>query len=76
MSKKNLCPACGQLVDTDTISPWWMDHQKLAELHAYLTSAECPESDRLDPTQVTYFLQKPWKWSEERQRMIESVGVS
>ena len=64
------CPWCHQLVDHDTIPPWWLDHQNLAELYEYLTGAGCPEGDELDPAATVYFLEKPWKWTEERARML------
>lgn len=55
--------------DPDTVPPWWMDHANLAELHRYLTGSDCPEGDALDPSQVQYFLEKPWKWTQEWERM-------
>jgi hypothetical protein len=63
------CPWCHQLVDVDTVPPWWLDHANLAELYAYLTGADCPEGDELDPSQTQYFLEKPWKWTDEYERM-------
>lgn len=55
--------------DPDTAPPWWMDHANLAELHQYLTGSDCPEGDTLDPASVQYFLEKPWKWTQEWERM-------
>ena len=63
------CPWCRQLVDIDTIPPWWSDHANLAELYAYLSGSDCPEDDALDPSSVQYFLEKPWKWTDEYSRM-------
>ncbi len=63
------CPWCKQRVDPDTAAPWWMDHANLAELHRYLTGSDCPEGDALDPASVQYFLEKPWKWTQEWERM-------
>lgn len=58
-----------RLADLDTVPPWWADHSNLAELHRYLTGSDCPEGDALDPSQVQYFLEKPWKWTAEWDRM-------
>jgi hypothetical protein len=60
----DLCERCKAMVP-----PWWMDHANLAELHRYLTGSDCPEADALDPSQVQYFLEKPWKWMQEWERM-------
>lgn len=68
------CPWCRQLVDIDTIPPWWLDHRNLAELYAYLSGSDCPEDDALDPASVQYFLEKPWKWTDERERMLAEMN--
>jgi hypothetical protein len=34
-----------------------------------ITGADCPEGDELDPSQTQYFLEKPWKWTDEYGRM-------
>ena len=69
------CPWCRQLVDIDTIPPWWLDHRNLAELYAYLSGSDCPEDDALDPASVQYFLEKPWKWTDEYARMRAEKGA-
>ncbi|HTQ44504.1 MAG TPA: hypothetical protein VMI75_17200 [Polyangiaceae bacterium] len=44
---------------------WWEDHRNLAALYRHLTD-EC----ELPEDQVAYFLEKPWKWTDEWERMI------
>ena len=53
---------------------WWDHYHNIVELYAYLTGGDCPEPDALDPTQTLYFLQKPWKWTDERERMLAEMN--
>jgi len=43
---------------------WWLDSANVARLYDWL-KAEC----ELDDDEVSYFLHKPWKWTEEWYRM-------
>ncbi len=52
---------------------WWEDHRNLAELFDWLRRDDCPEEcatlDVDDQAAVSYFLNKPWKWTPEYERM-------
>ena len=51
------------------------DHyHNIVELYAYLTGGDCPEPDALDLMERLDFLQKPWKWTDERERMLAEMN--
>jgi hypothetical protein len=46
---------------------WWLAHTNIAALYRWLV--ENDEIDERSTADVCYFLQKPWKWTPEWQRM-------
>lgn len=51
-------------MSTDNREEWWLDHSNLTALMRWLI-----DEQEMTLDQVTYFLEKPWKWSPEWDRM-------
>jgi hypothetical protein len=60
------------MATTDQMTAWWADHTELARLYRFLCETGMLEGEDESATveNTADFLEKPWKWQEERGWML------